>query len=53
MPRTDIYIKVVVDHPKDEDPKKLASEICRQVMKVYAVRTAELSNLITHSPEES
>jgi hypothetical protein len=51
MARTDIYIKVIVDHPQDEKPERLAAEIIRQVQKVYAVRRAELSNFVTHGSE--
>lgn len=51
MARTDLYIKVVVDHDEDEAPDKLASEICRQVEKVYGVRSAELSNYVTRQRE--
>lgn len=52
MVRTDIYIKVTVDHGSDEKPEKLAGEIIRQVEKVYAVRRAELTNFITHGASE-
>jgi hypothetical protein len=52
MPRADIYIKVVVDLDKDEQPQKLAAEICRQVEKLYAVRKAELSSFLTQQAEE-
>ena len=51
MPRTDIYLKVVVDHPADEEPQKIASQICRQIQKLYAVRKAELSSFLTHDAE--
>jgi hypothetical protein len=49
MPRTDIYLKVTVDHRSDDQPEKLAAEIIRQVQKVYGVRRAELSNFVTHA----
>jgi hypothetical protein len=52
MPRTDIYLKVTVDHDRDEEPQKIASQICRQVEKVYSVRKAELSSFLTHETEE-
>lgn len=52
MARTDIYIKVTADLDRDESPERFASEICRQVEKVYGVRSAELSNFVTHSVEE-
>ncbi len=47
MPRTDIYLKVVVDHDVEDTPEKLASEICRQIEKIYGVRRAELSSFVT------
>lgn len=50
--RTDVYLKVVVDHDPLDTPQKIAAEICRQVEKVYGVRKAELSNLISQQPEE-
>ena len=52
MPRTDIYLKVTVDHDTGEEPQKIASQICRQVEKVYSVRKAELSSFLTHETEE-
>jgi hypothetical protein len=51
MPRTDIYLKVVVDHDQSETPEKLASEISRQVQKIYAVRKVELSSYLTHQDD--
>lgn len=51
MARTDMYIKVVVDHEKEDSPQMLAAEICRQIEKVYGVRTAELTNYVTRSAE--
>lgn len=51
MPRTDVYIKVTVDHGEDEAPDRLGKEICRQVEKVYGVRTAEVQNFVTRTPE--
>lgn len=51
MPRTDLYLKVVIDHDRDESPEKLAAEICRQVEKVYNVRKAEMSSFVTRSEE--
>ena len=46
MPRTDLHLKVELDHSEDEQPQRLAAEICRQVEKIYGVRKAEVSNLI-------
>lgn len=53
MPRTDLFIKVEIEHDADESPQRLAAEICRQVQKVYGVRSAELSNFLTHADEEA
>jgi len=47
MARTDLYIKVELDHGDEEKPEKLASEICRQLRKMYAVRAAEVSNTVS------
>jgi hypothetical protein len=44
MARTDLFIKVEIEHDEREKPERLAAEICRQVMKVYGVRAAELSH---------
>jgi hypothetical protein len=52
MPRTDLYLKVVADHEDEDAPEKLAAEICRQIAKVYGVRSAELSNFVTRPREE-
>jgi hypothetical protein len=46
MPRTQIYLKVEIDLDEREQPERLASEICRQIRKVYGVRSAEVSNII-------
>jgi len=47
MPRTDLHLKVELEHGDDEQPQRLAAEICRQVEKIYGVRRAEVSNLIS------
>jgi hypothetical protein len=41
---TNLFIKVEIEHDDDEAPERLGAEICRQVMKVYGVRSAEVSN---------
>jgi hypothetical protein len=46
MKRMDLYIKVTVDLDEDEKPERIAGEICRQVEKIYVVRSAELSSII-------
>jgi hypothetical protein len=47
MSKTDIFLKVVVEHDDEDTPEKLAAEICRQIEKIYAVRSAEMSNFVT------
>jgi len=46
MARTDLYLKLELDHEEDEKPERLASEICRQLLKMYGVRSAEVSNMV-------
>jgi hypothetical protein len=51
MPRTDVYLKVMLDLPEDtgkdrEKPQRVAEEICRVIRRVYGVRTAEVSSII-------
>jgi len=42
--RTNLFIKVVVEHDATETPEKLGVELCRQLEKIYIVREAELSS---------
>jgi hypothetical protein len=51
MPRTDLFIKVEIEHEESEPPERLAAEICRRILKVYGVRSAELSSTVAR-PEE-
>ncbi len=46
MKRVDLYIKVQVELEEDEKPDRVAAEICRQIEKNYAVRSAELSSSV-------
>lgn len=46
MQRVDLYIKVEVVLSEEEQPERVAGEICRQVEKIYVVRKAELSNMV-------
>jgi len=48
MRRTDVYLKIEIEHADEEQPQKIASEICRRVEKLYGVRGVEVSNLVTH-----
>ncbi len=47
MQRVDVYIKVEVELEDDEKLERVTNEICRQVEKMYIVRKAELSSVIT------
>lgn len=46
MKRVDIYVKVEVELDDEERPDKVADEICRQVEKMYIVRSAEPSHIV-------
>lgn len=52
MARTDIFLKIVVEHEDDERPDRLAEEICRRIERLYGVREAEVSSLVTHPGAE-
>jgi hypothetical protein len=45
MKRANLFFKVDIEHDEDESPEKLGAEICRQLMKIYGVRDAELSSV--------
>ncbi len=45
--RTNLFIKVIVEHDQKEAPEKLGAELCRQLEKNYIVRDAELSSFST------
>ncbi len=51
MARLDLHFKVVIDLDDAEDPEKLATEICRQISRIYGVRSAELSNYVAHTED--
>lgn len=44
MIRTNLFLKVELEHDEDERLERLAGEICRHLMKIYGVRSAELTN---------
>jgi len=44
VPVTNLFIKVEVELAESEAPEKLGAQICRQILKVYGVRSAELTN---------
>lgn len=45
MAVTHLFIKVEIEHDEKDNPQKLGAEICRQIRKVYGVRSAEVSNI--------
>jgi hypothetical protein len=47
MKRVDLYIKVELELDEEEKPERVAAEICRQLEKMYVVRSAEVSNAVT------
>jgi hypothetical protein len=50
MSRTNLFFKVEVEHEPDEKPERIGSDICRQLLKLYGVRQAELSNFTKVEP---
>jgi hypothetical protein len=44
MIRTNLFLKVEVEHDPDESPERLAGEILRLIRRLYGVREAELSS---------
>lgn len=44
MSRTNLFFKVEIEHEDDECPEQRGNEICRQLVKIYGVRSAELSS---------
>ncbi|MCX6622700.1 MAG: hypothetical protein NTY38_16865 [Acidobacteria bacterium] len=51
MARIDLYFKVEVDVDENDDPRRLAAEIARQIARVYNVRRAELSSMISRTED--
>jgi hypothetical protein len=47
MSRTNLFFKVEVEHDREDDPRRLAEEIGRKLLKSYGVRSVELSNFAT------
>jgi hypothetical protein len=42
--RTNLFLKVVVEHDEKETPERLGAELCRQLERNYIVREAELAS---------
>jgi hypothetical protein len=47
MPKSDLFFKIEIEHDDKDTPQKLGDEICRQLLKFYGVRSAELSSFTT------
>ncbi len=53
MACSDLFLKIEIEHGEDENPERLAEEICRAIQrKIYGVRSAELSSYVTHREQE-
>jgi hypothetical protein len=50
--RTQLYIKVEIEHDDVRDVRKLGNEICRNVKKIYGVRSAEVQNSLSEDYHE-
>ncbi len=44
MSRANLFLKLEIEHDPEEKPDRIGEEICRQLLKFYAVRSAELSS---------
>jgi len=42
--RTNLFLKVVVEHDENETPEKLGMELCRQLERNFIVREAEMAS---------
>ena len=51
MTTTLVYLKVELEHGEDEQSARLADEICRRIQKIYGVRSAEVSNVVSRGDE--
>lgn len=47
MSRTNLFFKVEIEHDPQDKLDRIADQICRQILKQYGVRKAELSNFTT------
>jgi len=52
MQRIQLFVKVVLDAEDEDRPQMLADEVCRQVQKVYGVRSAEAQNITVEKVED-
>ncbi len=49
--RSDLFIKVEIEHDPADPPERLAAEICRRILKVYGVQSAELSSAVARGDQ--
>jgi hypothetical protein len=47
MNRANLFLKIEVELDEDQKPERIGEEICRQILKMYGVRNAELSSVTT------
>jgi hypothetical protein len=47
MVRTHVFFKVEIEHDDKENPEKIGEEIANRLRKLYAVRSVELSSIVT------
>jgi hypothetical protein len=47
MQRASLFLKVELELDEDDHFERIGEEICRQILKMYGVRRAELSNITT------
>jgi hypothetical protein len=52
MARTDVFLKIVLEHGPDERPEQLAEELCRRIEKLYGVRWTEVSSVVPQGVRE-
>ncbi len=46
MQRVDLYLKLELDVDDKDTVERVAGEICRQLLKKYGVRRAEVSSVV-------
>lgn len=49
MVRTHLFFKVEIEHEDNESPEKLGEEIANRLGKFYAVRSVEISSIVTQA----
>ena len=51
MSRVFVYLKIELELGEDEKTQRLAEEICRRIQKIYGVRSAEVSSIVSPTEE--